>query len=129
MNNNDEKEKKSVKVEKGIIDTIKEVLQSGSEVDMILISWTPKENANLYGDEDVLPEEIQEAISILRKYNEVKKTNYKIVIVPTFKTREFKSVKDYLEYTIDLANVFLWGGSEPKYRNKLLAWNWRHRKK
>jgi hypothetical protein len=109
-------------------DEIKKFLESGIEVDMVLISWTPKQTANFYGDEDVLPEEIREAIDILRKFNKVKGTDYKIAIPPTFKTREFKSVKDYFEYTIDLANVFLWRENEQKYRDKLLSWNWRHKK-
>lgn len=124
----EEKSIKSIRIEDGVLKTIEEILKSEKEIDSIMMIWEPKKNPNLYGDEDTLPEEIQEIIETLRKYNEVKKTNYRIVILPTFSTKEFDSFADYVKYAIDAMNLFFWGGTDRSLYDKVKSWRYKKKK-
>ena len=117
-----DKTQKSIRIEDEVLKTVEEILKSEKMSDSVMIVWDAEKDPNLYGDEDTLPEEIQEMIETLRKYDEIKETNYRIVILPTFCTNEFKSFTDFARYAIDAFNLFWWGGNDRKLYYKFKSW-------
>jgi len=125
----EEKEQKSIRIEKKSLDTIKKILKSEKDHEALVILWEPRNVKNRYGDEDVLPEEIQEIIATLRQYNRVKNTTYRFVILPTISPYEFGSFNAYVRYAIDLLNAFIWGGMDKGLVDKVKYWKYRRKKK
>lgn len=124
----EEKEQKSIRIEKKSLDTIKKILKSEKDHEALVILWEPRKVENRYGDEDVLPEEIQEIIETLRKHNQVKKTTYRVIILPTLSAREFESFADYARYAIDVLNALIWGGMDRSLIDKLRYWRFMKKK-
>lgn len=91
--------------------------------------WNARDVKNKYGDEDVLPDEVQEIIETLRNYNQVKKTTYRVIILPTLSAYEFESFADYARYAIDVLNAFFWGGMDRSLIDKLKYWRFMKKRK
>ena len=124
----EKKERKSVRVEENSLEVIEKILRSEKDHEAIIILWESRGIENKFGDEDVLPEEIQEIIATLREYNRVKKTTYRVMVLPTLSAYEFESFADYARYAIDVLNAFFWGGMDRSLIDKLKYWRFRKRK-
>ena len=125
----EEKEQKSIRIEKNSLDTIEKILKSERDQEAIIILWNARDVKNKYGDEDVLPDEVQEIIETLRNYNQVKKTTYRVIILPTLSAYEFESFADYARYAIDVLNALIWGGMDKELVDKVKYWKYRRKKK
>jgi len=124
----EKKEQKRIRVEENSLEVIEKILQCEKDQEALMIMWESKGIKNKFGDEDVLPEEIQEIIATLREYNRVKKTTYRFLILPSISPCEFNSFGDYVRYAIDALNAFFWGGMDRSLIDKLKYWRFRKRK-
>ena len=124
----EEKEQKSIRIEKNSLDTIEKILKSERDQEAIIILWNARDVKNKYGDEDVLPDEVQEIIETLRDYNQVKKTTYRVIILPTLSAYEFESFADYARYAIDVLNALIWGGMDKELVDKVKYWRFMKKK-